>query len=98
MRAKEYAMKKTVLISFTLFIEASLSAQNAADFVYEARNGEVTITGYTGSAKNVTIPSRINNLPVTAIGEGAGLFTHRGGKRAGTYKSDDDGKTWRRHQ
>jgi hypothetical protein len=49
----------------------ALSAQNVADFKHEAKNGAVTITGYTGSAKNVTIPGRINNLPVTAIGYGA---------------------------
>jgi hypothetical protein len=46
----------------------ALFAQNAADFKYEAKNGAVIITGYTGSAKNVTIPARINGLPVTAIG------------------------------
>jgi hypothetical protein len=65
---KEYFMKSRVLFVFALFIGAALSAQNAADFQYEVENGAVTITGYTGSAKNVTIPGRIDNLPVTAIG------------------------------
>ncbi|MDR1307874.1 MAG: leucine-rich repeat domain-containing protein [Treponema sp.] len=54
-----------------LFIAAALFGQNAADFEYEAGNGKVTITGYRGSKKNVTIPKRINNLPITAIGRGA---------------------------
>jgi hypothetical protein len=47
----------------------ALFGQNAADFTYEVNNGAVTITEYTGSAKNVTIPGRINGLPVTAIGK-----------------------------
>jgi TolB-like protein len=40
----------------------------AADFQYEAGNNRVTITGYTGTAKDATIPDRINGLPVTTIG------------------------------
>jgi hypothetical protein len=62
-------MKSPFLLSFALFIGASLFAQNPADFQYTASKRMVTITGYTGSAKNVTIPDRINNLPVTAIGK-----------------------------
>jgi hypothetical protein len=48
----------------------SLTAQEAAaaGFQYEVSNGGVTITDYVGSAKNVSIPARINGLPVTAIG------------------------------
>ncbi|MDR1148596.1 MAG: leucine-rich repeat domain-containing protein [Spirochaetaceae bacterium] len=64
-------MKRSVLFVFALFIGASLSAQDAADFTYEVKNGEVTITGYTGSAKDITIPGQINKLPVTAIGNQA---------------------------
>jgi hypothetical protein len=52
-----------------LFMAAALFGQDTADFTYEAGNGEVTITDYTGSATNVTIPGQINNLPVTAIGD-----------------------------
>jgi hypothetical protein len=64
-------MKRSLLLSFALFIGAGLFDQNTADFEYEARNGAATITGYRGSAKNVTIPDRIYNLPVTAIGDSA---------------------------
>jgi hypothetical protein len=64
-------MKRSVLFVFALFIGAALSAQNAADFQYTVENGAVTITGYTGSAKNVTIPGQIDGLPVTIIGNGA---------------------------
>jgi hypothetical protein len=41
------------------------------DFKTEVKDGAVTITGYTGSAKNVTIPGAIGGLPVTAVGEEA---------------------------
>ncbi|MBM6842254.1 leucine-rich repeat protein [[Clostridium] spiroforme] len=38
---------------------------------YEDNGDSVTITGYTGSEGNVTIPSEIEGKPVTAIGERA---------------------------
>jgi hypothetical protein len=41
------------------------------NFVYAANSGKVSIVDYTGSAANVTIPSQIDGLPVTAIGERA---------------------------
>jgi hypothetical protein len=44
------------------------------DFEHIVSNGRVTIAKYTGSAKQVTIPSRLNKLPVTAIGDEA--FAH----------------------
>jgi len=43
-------------------------AELKEDFVYSERNGKITITGYNGEAKDVVIPDRINNLPVTTIG------------------------------
>jgi NDP-sugar pyrophosphorylase family protein len=68
-------MKKTVLgLTIAVMVSAvgtALFGQNAADFQYTVNNGGVTITGYTGSAKGVTIPGLINNLPVTEIGDGA---------------------------
>jgi hypothetical protein len=38
------------------------------DFEYTIANNQVTITKYTGSSKNVTIPNEIENLSVTTIG------------------------------
>ena len=35
---------------------------------YTTNNGTITITGYTGPGGAVTIPSTINGLPVTSIG------------------------------
>jgi len=43
----------------------------AQDFTYAINNGTITITGYVGPGGNVTIPSTINGLPVTSIGETA---------------------------
>jgi len=40
-------------------------------FLYTTNNGTITITGYTGTDSVVTIPSSINGLPVTTIGDGA---------------------------
>jgi hypothetical protein len=68
---KEYYMKSSVLFVLALFTGTALSAQNVTDFQYTAENGTVTITGYTGSAKEVAIPGRIDGLPVTVIGYGA---------------------------
>ena len=39
----------------------------AAGTKFASENGEVTITGYTGALKSLTIPSSINGLPVTAV-------------------------------
>jgi hypothetical protein len=41
------------------------------DFTYSEYSNSVSITGYTGTGGNVTIPSQINNKPVTSIGNGA---------------------------
>ncbi|TSI07397.1 leucine-rich repeat protein [Lysinibacillus sp. BW-2-10] len=37
-------------------------------YIYNEINGDITITGYTGSAKDLTIPSVLNGKPVTGIG------------------------------
>jgi hypothetical protein len=49
------------------FTTESLEAQ----FTYTITNGTVTITGYTGSGGDVIIPSTLNGLPVTSIGDSA---------------------------
>jgi hypothetical protein len=74
---KEFYMKKglcTLAVFFgVLFTAVSprAEAQNASDFQTTVANGQVTITGYTGSVNDVRIPDRINGLPVMAIGEEA---------------------------
>ena len=42
-----------------------------AQFDYVTNNGTITITKYTGPAGDVAIPSPINGLPVTSIGNWA---------------------------
>jgi hypothetical protein len=44
------------------------------DFLYLDNNGTITITGYTGSGGDVTIPDTINGLPVTGLGDNAFFF------------------------
>src|SRR5215469_3298611 len=46
-------------------------------FTFVTTNGTITITGYTGSNGDVTIPSNINGYSVTAIGDSA--FAYRFG-------------------
>jgi hypothetical protein len=45
--------------------------REAGNYTYTVNNGTVTLTGYTGTAKDVTVPGLAENLPVTAIGERA---------------------------
>ena len=53
----------------TAFLLLVLPAETQAQFSYTNNNGAITITGYTGSGGNVTIPGTINGLPVTGIGD-----------------------------
>ena len=62
-------LARVLCSSFALF--AQNVAQNASDFQTELANGQVTITGYTGSATDVRIPDRINGALVISIGESA---------------------------
>jgi hypothetical protein len=65
-------MKKTWLfLACFVFSGLALFAQNVSDFQITTANGQVTITGYTGTERNVRIPSQINGLPVTSIGDSA---------------------------
>jgi hypothetical protein len=43
----------------------------ANQYTYTTNNGTITITKYTGPGGAVTIPSTINGLPVTSIGDSA---------------------------
>ena len=62
-----------VFLALFLFL-SSLSAfatSPVSDFTYEIREGQVTITGYTGSDEHVVIPSEIEGQPVTELGRRA---------------------------
>jgi len=65
-------MKKNILF-ITIFTSLVIAvfAQTEIDFEYRVNEGNITITGYKGNARNIIIPERINGLPVTAIGDEA---------------------------
>ena len=44
-----------------------LKENPASDFEYGKSNGEVWISGYKGTSKNVVIPEKIEGLPVTSV-------------------------------
>src|SRR4030095_11744636 len=50
------------------FFKVQALAQ-AGDYTYWTNNGTITITGYSGPGGDVTIPSVINGLEVTGIGD-----------------------------
>ena len=52
-----------------LLLLLALTAPVQAQFNYSTTNGAVTITGYSGSSNVVIIPTTINDLPVTSIGD-----------------------------
>jgi len=64
-------MKKWIKIAGLLILTFPLAVP-ADDFTYITNaDNTITITGYTGSGGNVTIPDTTNGLPVTVIGFGA---------------------------
>jgi len=50
-----------------------ISAADVADgdYTYEIYDGEATITGYTGTDKNIELPATLDGYPITKIGAGA---------------------------
>lgn len=69
------ALKKTIA-SLSENSTATQSPSNdnlsaRSEYKYTEQNGKVTITAYTGSSIDVNIPSKINGMPVVAIGDEA---------------------------
>ena len=60
-------MRRTCLFLLGALLFAPPAAR--AQFTYTATNGEVTITGYTGSGGVLAIPNAIAGLPVSSIGD-----------------------------
>ena len=54
-----------------LLLVLMLPAVVQAQFTFTTNNGTITITGYTDSGGDMTIPNTINGLPVTNIGDEA---------------------------
>src|ERR1700677_2426550 len=59
------------LLYLPILLSLMFCAVAPAQFTTSTANGQVTITGYTGSGGAVSIPCAINGLPVTAIGSDA---------------------------
>ena len=63
-------MKKLCLLLLALmpFLFSSPAlAQTEGDFAYSISDGQATITAYTGSAAELTLPDTLGGCPVTAI-------------------------------
>ncbi len=43
--------------------------------LYSVNDGEITLTHYEGDGENIVVPSQINGVPVTKIGEGAFMYS-----------------------
>jgi hypothetical protein len=70
-------MKKNLFVAaFFVFLCASVSAQSPFRIFVEVNGGNLTIIRSEGTTKELIIPERINDMPVTIIGEGA--FTGKG--------------------
>jgi BspA type Leucine rich repeat region (6 copies) len=63
------------VISASAVLTVTLPVTPSIPYDYSTDNGTITITGYTGSGGDVTIPNTINGLPVTVIGNTAFYFS-----------------------
>jgi len=74
-RLKRHASisQEGLIAAFLMFLCAisSIRADTYGDFTYTATNSFVTITRYSGSETNATIPESIQDGPVVSIGTGA---------------------------
>src|SRR6478672_1480713 len=62
---------RTACATWLLLVLLTLPATVQAQFNYSTNNGTISITGYACSGGAGTIPSTINGLPVTSIGDQA---------------------------
>jgi hypothetical protein len=62
------AAAKLLPLVFLLTLPVALQAE---DYIFTTNNGIITITGYTGTGGDVTVPDTITDLPVTRIGSRA---------------------------
>ena len=67
------ALKKNIGDNNTLLLNANVicAIQESNGFAYTVTGDEATITGYTGSAESLVIPSELGGKPVTAIADKA---------------------------
>ena len=67
------ALKKNIGDNNTSLLNANIicAIQESNGFAYTVTGDEATITGYTGSARSLAIPSELGGKPVTAIADKA---------------------------
>ena len=82
------------LLSLLLLFTLPIAAQ-ALDFTYTTSNGTITITGYTGPGGAVTIPTTINGLPVTSIGDYAFANCYQPDQRHDPRQRHQHRDSWR---
>lgn len=70
MKPVESGFLVTVILSI-LFSMGDPGRLKAEDYAYVTNNGTITILSYTGPGGAVAVPDRINDLPVTRIGDEA---------------------------
>ena len=69
-RIISFALSLCMLLTIAQFpVMAATTGTTADGLEYSIENNAVTITGYTGTAIDVIIPSTIESYPVTSIGE-----------------------------
>jgi hypothetical protein len=76
-KPKELKMKNIVFLAVFCFLLVSLNAQNTSDFEIQGNDdGTMTVLNYKGMTKDIVIPEKIFNMPVSRLREGA--FKNKG--------------------
>src|ERR1017187_1999006 len=58
-----------LLLTLPAVVQAQSYTDSYGTWYYATTNDSITITNYSGPGGDVTIPNRINGLPVTSIGD-----------------------------
>ena len=58
-----------MIVTLTLGFPMITQGETYGEYTYTVENGEITITEYSGKEEHLEIPSAIEGLPVTAIGQ-----------------------------
>jgi hypothetical protein len=69
MKAERSRIARPVRLLLSLLLLTLPAVVQAEDYIYTTNNHTITITGYAGASGNVSIPDKINGLPVTRIGD-----------------------------
>ncbi len=65
-----------IIILSSLFPRGNIAyAESNSNYEYKIKNKEITINKYVGSSTYINVPSSIDNIPVTSIGEEAFAYT-----------------------